>query len=484
MSGMTLTPTPEQDLILTGFRAHQPMVIEALAGTGKTTTLRMLAQVPERTPRRGLYLAYNKLIATEAERSFPIKVSTAHSLAYRAIGTNYAHRLGGRRGAGSARLPASEVARMFKLTHERVGELTLTEAHQARLAQATVQRWCQSDAPTPQPRHMPADVPAEFGDPIEIWQLLEPTVTKVVADLANPAGKLHFTHDVYLKLWTLTQPQLPYDYILFDEAQDANPAIAKLVMAQDSAQLVCVGDRHQQLYGWRGAVDAMQWFPGERLPLTQSFRFGPQIAEVANHWLQQMGSELRVTGLAPHPSFVGPLGGAGDAVLCRTNGLVITNVMRCHRQSIPVAIAPGTPGAGSDIKHFAYDAGRLMRGEPPRSLELAAFTSWDQLVKYAEEEEGGKDLRTVVRLIQVHGVAELVRAIDRIVPADQAQVMISTGHKAKGMEWDSVEVADDFVVEPREGEQMVPKSEQMLAYVTVTRARRYLAPGPLGIQGE
>ena len=71
----------------------------------------------------------------------------------------------------------------------------------------------------------------------------------------------------------------------------------------------------------------------------------------------------------------------------------------------------------------------------------------------------------------------MISAIKNLTPKEQAEIMVSTAHKAKGLEWDRVRVADDFTP-PLDGERADP-AELMLAYVTVTRAKRELAPGSL-----
>src|SRR5262245_28213197 len=75
------------------------MVIEAGAGTGKTSTLRLLAAS---TLRRGHYLAFNKAIVEDVKGTITRRVtaSTAHSLAFRAVGRPYAPRLNAPRMAG------------------------------------------------------------------------------------------------------------------------------------------------------------------------------------------------------------------------------------------------------------------------------------------------------------------------------------------------------------------------------------------------
>jgi len=89
-------PTDEQAAIIDACTQGVNVVVLAGAGSGKTATLVMAAEAMR---GRGLYVAYNKAIATEAKAKFPDSVTcaTAHSLAYRAVGFRYRHRLNGPR---------------------------------------------------------------------------------------------------------------------------------------------------------------------------------------------------------------------------------------------------------------------------------------------------------------------------------------------------------------------------------------------------
>ena len=64
--------------------------------------------------------------------------------------------------------------------------------------------------------------------------------------MVDRADEIPLGHDGYLKLWALSQPTLKADYILLDEAQDTN-AVVLDVLAGQQAQVVYVGDRHQQI---------------------------------------------------------------------------------------------------------------------------------------------------------------------------------------------------------------------------------------------
>ena len=92
-----LVPTPEQQDILDAVAAGGTVAISACAGTGKTSTLRLIA---EQSPnRRMLYVAFNKAVQVDAAASFPknVKARTAHALAYPRFGSRLAKRLEGPR---------------------------------------------------------------------------------------------------------------------------------------------------------------------------------------------------------------------------------------------------------------------------------------------------------------------------------------------------------------------------------------------------
>ena len=67
-----LNPTDEQQAAADAFHAGDHLALQAGAGTGKTTTLALLAHA---TPRRGRYLAYNRAIAQDAAARFPATVT-------------------------------------------------------------------------------------------------------------------------------------------------------------------------------------------------------------------------------------------------------------------------------------------------------------------------------------------------------------------------------------------------------------------------
>ena len=285
---------------------------------------------------------------------------------------------------------------------------------------------------------------------------------------------------MYLKQWALSRPALAgWDVLLYDEAQDADPCIAGVVESQRHAQLIAVGDSAQAIYGWRGAGDFLARVDADhRLRLTQSWRFGAAVADEANTWLGVVGTDLRVVGNPNRDSTLDTLD-QPDAVLCRSNGGTIQQLLDAHNKGVRVHLV----GDGKEMLALAQAAERMQDGRPAAHPELVAFNTWQEVVDYAENDPGGSDLAVAVQMIERYGPSEVIRAINGTVPADRAELRVSTAHKSKGLEWDRVRIASDFR-EPLDkvtGQPLpIPREDAMLAYVAVTRAKLVLDTGGLG----
>ncbi len=111
----------------------------------------------------------------------------------------------------------------------------------------------------------------------------------------------------------------------------------------------------------------MTGFPANHLQLTRSFRFGPRIAAVANRWLVQTESDMRLTGSGPATSRVGPSRSA-DAILCRGNADAMWEVLGFLHAGIPVAFT----GGGAALRKIAEAVQRLKSGHGMSHQELFA----------------------------------------------------------------------------------------------------------------
>lgn len=474
-------PTPEQEQALALFATGNNLVIEAGAGTGKTATLRLLA---ESTPRQGAYLAFNKAIVAEAGAKMPgnVTCSTAHSLAFRAVGKRYSHRLNG------PRMKAAEQARRLGIDPLVIttpfGSKRLAAGFLAGVVNRAVGRFCQTADEAINERHFPyldgIDLPTPDGRKgwaanREVAMHLLPAARRAWADLSSIDGALRFGHDHYLKLWQLEGPRIAADFILFDEAQDANPVMLAIVAAQGHAQRVYVGDSQQQIYSFTGAINALASIDGAgRTFLTQSFRFGPDIAGQANRVLARLSAELVIKGTPTIASVVGPVA-EPDVVLCRTNATTVSKAL----DALDAGRKPHIVGGAAEVVAFAKGALSLMDEGWTSHPELACFDSWEDVRDYVANDQQGGELRLLVNLVDKFTAPTIIEALGRMTPEATADVVLSTAHKAKGREWDTVALASDFPdgTAP-DGSPREPEDEELrLVYVAITRARRELDLG-------
>ncbi|MDQ1033095.1 superfamily I DNA/RNA helicase [Streptomyces umbrinus] len=475
-----MNPTDEQTAAAEAFHSGGHLALQAGAGTGKTTTLELLART---TKRRGRYLAYNRAIAQDARARFPSTVTckTAHALAYAATGHRYIQRL------NAPRRPAWQTGQALGITKGiRVGERDLSPKALSYATLRTVARFCHTADPALTRHHVPHLRGLEDRDlHAELAAHIVPFARKAWADLQHPDdGAVRFDHDHYLKIWALTQPKIGTDFLLLDEAQDTNPVVEQIFLSQRShAQLVMVGDSAQAIYQWRGAKDVMTGFDGIQLALSQSFRFGPRLADEANRWLAIADAPIRLTGTTTVPTELGPVT-RPDAMLCRTNVGAMIQVMDLMADGYRVALA----GGGDSLRALALAARDLKEGRRTTHPELLLFPSWGELQDYAAHDPAGRDLLPLVDLVDTHGPGAILAAVAQLALEAQAEVTVSTAHKAKGREWACVKVADDFTP-PKDSDQRddagralpgpIDDAEARLAYVAVTRTRRRLDMGGL-----
>jgi hypothetical protein len=461
-----MTPTPEQADAVAKFQTGGTLKINAFAGTGKTTTLRLLASA---TNRRGMYLAFNKAIADDAKARFPptVSCSTIHSLAFRGTPRAFQH---GDKMTGS--MNANAVADHLGYRAAYVDGLHLSARSQGHLTLETLRKFMQGGRAAPDERHVPT-----LG---KLGTLGDDTLARIrsaaVIDAAHlwrrmcdPVDSIPLGYDGYLKLWAMSRPILQADFVLMDEAQDTNPVILEMLRHQ-RAQIVYVGDRHQQIYEWRGAVNAMEHIrAAQESHLTTSFRFGESIANAASQVIARLGETRLLTGNAAVTSYLGS--DAADAIIARTNASVVSAVLR----QMELGRNPHVVGGTSDLIRMLRGVEALKRNEPSDVAEFFGFANWGEVVEHSKMPEGER-LRTFVRLVEQHGETRLIGKLNETAQDERgSDVVVSTAHKAKGREWDTVSLADDFLPpQPGQEPEAPPEFDQAeirLFYVALTRAK-------------
>ncbi|XP_036197964.1 F-box DNA helicase 1 isoform X1 [Myotis myotis] len=492
----TIQLTHEQQLILNHkMEPLQVVKIMAFAGTGKTSTLVKYAE--KWSGSKFLYVTFNKSIAKQAERVFPSNVTckTFHSMAYRQVGRQY---------------QSKKKLNLFKLTPFMVNSV-LAEGKggfiRAKLVCKTLENFFASADDELTIDHVPIWCKDSHGQRVMVEQSEKLNSVLEASRLWDNMRNLgeckeeayQMTHDGYLKLWQLSKPLLAsFDAIFVDEAQDCTPAIMNIVLSQPCGKIF-VGDPHQQIYTFRGAVNALFTVPHTHVfYLTQSFRFGVEIAYVGATILdvcKRVRKKTLVGG--SHQSGIRGDTKGQVALLCRTNANVFDEAVRVTDGEVPARIhlIGGIKSFGLDR---IIDIWILLQPEEERKkrnllikdrfirrwVHKEGFSGFKRYVTAAED----KELEAKIAVVEKYNIRipELVERIGKchIEDLDFAEYILGTVHKAKGLEFDTVHVLDDFVKVPcaRHNLAQLPhfrvesfsEDEWNLLYVAVTRAKKCL----------
>lgn len=458
--------TDEQQAIVTTAPKEQVLVIEAGAGTGKTSTL---VELSNAMGGRGQYTAFNTKLVDDSKQKFPSRCpcNTIHSLAFRSEGYKFKHRM------NQNRVRSSEVAAMLgvqPITAPGADGLPklLQPGFLYTIVKEAVKRFCQSADREIGIKHIGYvnGLTREASDTVKL-QLL-PHVIAMWNDVSVPTGKLPYQHDFYVKVWQLNHPIISADYVLLDEAQDTSPVMLDVLAQQvkRGTRVFLVGDSAQQIYSWRGAVNALAAFPeAKRLMLSQSFRFGQVVAEVANAVLNHLQEKtpLVMKGFEKINSRLDRIE-EPKAVLCRTNAAAVQTVL----DGITRNKKPHLIGGGDDVLAFVKAARALQQGRRTEHPELACFENWRDVQAFTKTEEG-EDLKLMVKLIDTFTAEKIANALNNMPNEKDADFVVSTAHKSKGREWHSVKLAADFMPLSKMGDE-----ELRLLYVAATRAKNVL----------
>lgn len=455
----------QRDVVLSARCLCGNLKVFAGAGTGKTTTLVAAADDCRQT-RKVLYLAYNSAIRDDARSRFGTSatVHTIHGMAHRATGVRYLKRRFGT-------LYPSQIESLLDLGGR---DLPLPRFTFTSAVLQTMTAFLYSAADAPDQSHLPNSI-KRLKD--EAASDLAVSMAYRCFEQIAPDAKtaLPLPHDVYLKYWQLIgAPGLDdYDLILMDEAQDSNDVT--IAALRSSPAVIWVGDPHQQIYAFRGAIDAMSTVDGAQLPLTQSFRFGPTIAALANSTLarKHRSAQYMLRGLATKETVIGRIHpGQRHARLYRTNVELLRDAMFFADKGEHIAIV----GDMSDLRVKLESAWHLKQGEHKgiRHPLIAPFSSWEALGKHVDDSPD-PEVGQVFQIIEEYDgrFGDVLSLLGQEFDDASAKIVLTTAHRSKGREWDNVVIAADFdnlLLGKRQLQPSEKDAELNLLYVAMTRA--------------
>lgn len=408
---MTLT-TEQLNIIETAknLKANEILKIQAIAGSGKTSTLKEIANALPNA--KFLYLAFNKTIVEEIKSKMPknVEVKTIHSLAYA-----YAKR-----------------TLSFKTINPKLKIFDLEPFFDLNPRELSI-------------------LLQDFNTFLKSSLLLDSASasTKLIWNFMLK-GKLSITHDFYLKYYALSQKNHldKYHYLLLDEAQDTN-AVMLSVFLNNACAKILVGDTFQNIYGFNDTINALEIVRADyTCILSHSFRSTQGVLDYANFFLKTFSDKPSILMKSTNHKDIKEESSLQKAFITRSNAGIIHLLSRIKKQNLDIKDFKLLKEPTSIFKplYAIFACVEDCIALPNEFRYLKHFTSTESLLKYATESldiEVSNALNLYQKL-ELQEVLELEKIAQSCYEIENANNIITNAHCSKGLEWDIVELFNDF----------------------------------------
>ena len=471
-------PTDEQVQMMDAFRLTDDNLFgNALAGCGKTSTGELLIRecIPREQPV--LYLAFNRTIVKEAEQRMPsnCKVQTINSLGHGVWGRTTGKKLV----ITSQKTDTGAVLnKMQIIVRQLISELSRDDREEAWESYSEIVKACAMSKhlgyipadkfPTGKPLIDREGLEARLEDRFSplCWALIDAAL--IASIKAAYDGGIDFDDQIYMPaLFGGSFPRFPT--VVTDEWQDLSPANIAMLWKMRQSRMVGLGDRWQAIYAFRGAetsgVDkGIKMFNMKELPLSISFRC-PEAIVKAVHWHVPHMKWFKTGGKYEVMQDLDPTTiPDGATFICRNNAPLFRAAFALLSQKRSVSVA------GSDIGPRII---RLLKkiGEPEDKSEDLKFKieAWrEEQLQRTNSPTTVEDTAECLRIFATWG-ATCDQAINYAnwILAQHGTIQLTTGHKAKGLEWETVYHLDKGLLK-NEGQDF------NLKYVITTRSANEL----------
>lgn len=483
--------TKEQEEII--YSKEPSFKINAVAGSGKTTTL--LEYAKQNNHLKILYLAYNKSLQQSIQKKLSeynlsnMSISTIHSLAYNKIEA-YRYTL-----AHDLKVQVIErVLCSFEQTvNQRNNYYPIPEY--IALMKDLVNFYCNSslialDLKLIENYKKQSDLSAK------ILELINKDTSRVLAHLKHILSsmknkQIDATHDFYLKMFYLNKKissNLGYDLILVDEAQDISDVMIGIVESQNCRR-VYVGDSFQQIYSFRYAINALNKIDLPSYNLTKSFRFSNEYAKDLQRKINSLYEKnstkpLNISGIDSKTSFHKNCIDEDKqyTIISRSTFGLIQELVH-HIHSDKKFYFEGGYNSYSFMNQTVYSIFYLKEKKNDKVTldEIKDFESIYELEQFAKDTKN-QDYLNIIKFINTYGdnIFDINKKIkDRLTTnKEEADIIFTTTHKSKGLEYDQVLMTNDFITKK---EISNPKSklshlrineELNIYYVAATRVKK------------
>jgi DNA helicase-2/ATP-dependent DNA helicase PcrA len=473
-------PTAEQTAIIAAVRdTSANIMVNALAGTGKTSTIEMVCHAVKNIPI--LYLAFNKRIVDEAAKRMPshVECRTQNGLGHRVWAQATGKRL------------VVDSGKMRQILKNLISELPRKDQGEAWEDFSDTLKWiarAKRYGYVPQNLDMrQKPITSDWQEFVETQDDIEPTrsqrnlIQRALHQsiIAAYEGGIDFDDQIYMPV-IFGGPWPKFPLVIVDEVQDQSPLNHEMMKRLITQRFMGVGDPWQSIYAFRGAVTngmkaLVEHFQCTELPLSLTFRVPRKGVERAHSrvpWFEayHANPEGTITTLDEWGPNDIP---SSAAIICRNNAPLLSlgfKLLASHRA----------------IKLVGMDIGaglvRILRKLGPtdlRGVELDnAIAAWTKNALQSAKNSASVYDRADCLYVLTRGRKHLGEAIIQAESLfkQEGPIQLLSGHKCKGLEWDWVMHLDPWRIPSRHAEEGTEAWEQELnvRYVIETRFKQTL----------
>lgn len=464
-------------------------VIKAVAGSGKTRTLKELGFILCEDPALAIMaIAFNNHSVNalvEAFKGTSVVAKTLHSVGRGAIVQTW----------GNPKLDEDKYRKLIRNLTDRQKDMTFERKVEVGSALEKMTNLVRCTLTNP---HDAVALVALCGHHnIELDEFVIAHVGDLIDGGNLKALKaphiIDFTDMVYLP-WRYDMDVVQKaDWVLVDEAQDLNKAQRLLAfkLRKPNGRMIFVGDPRQAIYGFAGAdaesFEAIQEETGAIiLPLSICYRCPSSVLDLARRIVPEIEDRSNAPkGLVEYhrPEDLHKLVRSGDLILCRMTAPLLVEAIHLIRRKIPAQVRGRDIGKDLTLTldKIASRAGGDFKYEDLEELiEDWADEQEHMLMRRHAEETQFKMLADKVECLivclsnfpEAHSIKQLDAEIDALFADKEKVVWLSTVHRAKGLENPRV-----FIIAPEKlplvWNGQLPwqaTQERNLQYVACTRA--------------
>ncbi len=487
-------------------------VIEAVAGSGKTSTMveaLMRWKLAHHT-LPAIFVAFNKSIATELQAKVPagVDAATLHSVCCKAI----------YRAFKGIKVDDQKLHSYTKQTVEDHSGYSLTgrdreTAYNIAEDLGRVYGLLKGTMTDLNDVNKVEDVVAAYALTLKVPALSLPLLPKLDKVMREDTTRMSFDEMLSFIIDHGLSLNYRYDLVCVDESQDMNllqiAILKKLV--KPKGRLWAVGDTHQSIYAFRGAdQEAMNRIrtefavPSENeLPLSITYRCPQAVVKAAQEYVGHIqAADGAPIGAVVHSepkqwgaTLMNMIPGESMAI-CRGNAALVGCALHLIKHGRKATVRGRDIGKG--LQKLLRDLSRKHDGSIKGLIEALESYRNRETIRFAAKKQNNqiqmlddKCDTILVLLDNVDRVSDLDRAIEEIFADDQRQgVCFSSIHKSKGLEADTVvwlrPELSSFIADKclEKGDVSGAQQEENLSYVAITRAKKTLIYQPLPRRGD